>query len=304
MKHLTRYLLGSIVLLAALASAAATDTYERYVLDWRAERVQKLKAESGYLNLVGLFWLKPGTVTFGRSADNDLVFPGASSSRLGRFVVDTDGVTMHVAEGASVTADEEPVSVIRLDDDSTESPVTVEHGSLAWGVILRQGRFAVRLRDYRNPVLESFPELDYYDIDTDYVVRAKLIPFDEPRVLSVGTVIEGLGWEPSSPGVVEFQLGGETHTLEAYEVSGQLFFVFGDGTNGRETYPAGRFLYAAMPDAEGMTWLDFNLSYSPPCAVNDFSTCPVASPRNRLATRIEAGEKYDKALHYSADSGY
>ena len=116
-------------------------------------------------------------------------------------------------------------------------------------------------------------------------------------MLSVGTVIEGLGWEPSSPGVVEFQLGGETHTLEAYEVNGQLFFVFGDGTNGRETYPAGRFLYAAMPDAEGMTWLDFNLSYSPPCAFNDFSTCPVASPRNRLPLRVTAGELYNRAAY-------
>ena len=48
--------------------------------------------------------------------------------------------------------------------------------------------------------------------------------------------------------------------------------------------------------------LDFNKSYSPPCAFNDFSTCPIASPRNRLDVRIDAGEKYDEALHYAGES--
>ena len=116
----------------------------------------------------------------------------------------------------------------------------------------------------------------------------------EPRVANVNTVIEGLGWAPSSPGVAEFELDGEAYALEAYASGDRLFFVFGDRTNGRETYPAGRFLYAAWPDDDGMTILDFNRSYSPPCAFNDFSTCPVASPRNRLPVRVEAGELYSR----------
>ena len=69
--------------------------------------------------------------------------------------------------------------------------------------------------------------------------------------------------------------------------------MFGDRTNGRETYPAGRFLYADAPDDDGRIVLDFNRAYSPPCAFNDFSTCPVASPRNRLPIRVPAGELYE-----------
>ena len=107
-------------------------------------------------------------------------------------------------------------------------------------------------------------------------------------------MIEGLGYHPESPGVMEFELAGSSYELEAYQSGDRLFFVFGDETNGRETYPAGRFLYAFMPDETGRTVLDFNLSYSPPCAFNDFSTCPVASPRNRLPLRIEAGELHNK----------
>ena len=79
-----------------------------------------------------------------------------------------------------------------------------------------------------------------------------------------------------------------------------MFFVFGDQTNRDETYGAGRYLYADMPGENGYFVLDFNKAYSPPCAFNDFSTCPVASPRNRLPIRIEVGEKYDEALHFSA----
>ena len=107
-------------------------------------------------------------------------------------------------------------------------------------------------------------------------------------------MVEGLGWEPTSPGVVEFNLNGTDYSLEAYEIGDRLFFVFGDQTNRGETYPAGRFLYAEKPGEDGKTVLDFNESYSPPCAFNDFSTCPVATPANRLPIAVPAGEKYRK----------
>jgi uncharacterized protein (DUF1684 family) len=151
----------------------------------------------------------------------------------------------------------------------------------------------VRLRDFQNPVLTSFPPLQYFPISEGYRVEGKLIPYGEPKIAQVDTVIPGLGWEPESPGVVEFEIDGKRFELEAYTSGDELFFVFGDTTNGRSTYPAGRFLYADAPDSNGLTILDFNKAYSPPCAFNDFSTCPVATPRNRLKVAIDAGEKFD-----------
>ena len=100
---------------------------------------------------------------------------------------------------------------------------------------------------------------------------------------------------------MEFEIGGETFALEAYTSGDLLFYVFGDQTNRDATYGAGRFLYSGTPGEDGLTILDFNKSYSPPCAFNDFSTCPVASPRNRLPIRVEAGEKFDESFHYSAE---
>jgi uncharacterized protein (DUF1684 family) len=74
------------------------------------------------------------------------------------------------------------------------------------------------------------------------------------------------------------------------EGSPDLFFIFGDETNRTETYGAGRFLYAA-PAKDGTVILDFNRAYNPPCAFSAFATCPLPPKQNRLALKVEAGEK-------------
>jgi uncharacterized protein (DUF1684 family) len=278
------------------------EAYEAAVREWRNERVASLQGESGYLNLVGLHWLEPGEYTFGAAADNDIVFADTDTPRIGRFLLNAEGVRMIPEPGVDVRYEGIPVRTLILTDDTAENPVVVTHGSLAWGAIQRDGRYAIRVRNLSNSRLETFPGLEYFPIDLDYRVVGTLKPYEVHRVAEVGTVIEGLGYHPESPGVVEFELLGERHELEAYLSGERLFFVFGDRTNGRETYPAGRFLYALMPDATGRTVMDFNLSYSPPCAFNAFSTCPVAAPRNRLPLRIEAGELYSEAKYTSREA--
>ncbi len=269
-------------------------SYEASVMEWREGRLDRLMAETGFLNLAGLFWLRDGSSSFGSSEDSKLVFPASAPAAMGEFVRVDGGIEMRVAEGVDVRVDGAPVSEVFMADDTTEAPVTASHGSLAWVVIQRAGRYAVRLRDFENPALSDFPPLPYYDIDPAYRVTGTLKPYDEPKVMQVNTVIEGLGWEPKSPGLVEFVIDGNTYALEAYESGERLFFVFGDLTNRNVTYPAGRFLYAEKPGDDGTTVLDFNESYSPPCAFNDFSTCPVASPSNRLPVALPVGEKYSK----------
>ena len=274
--------------------------YEVEVLEWRAGRLDRLTAPMGYLTQTGLFWLETGTYSFGAAADNDVVFPGDAAPVIGSFVVDTNGIRMIVAPDVEVRSDEQVVTDLQMLDDTTSTPTLATHRTLAWSVVQRDDRFAVRLRDFEHPFLATFGPLPYFDIDPTFRVTAVLRPYDAPRVVNVGTVIEGLGYHPTSPGTVEFEIAGERYDLEAYESGERLFFVFGDATNRDDTYGAGRFLYADGPDENGETTLDFNLAYSPPCAFNDFSTCPVASPRNRLPIRVEAGEKYDAALHYAA----
>jgi uncharacterized protein (DUF1684 family) len=164
-------------------------------------------------------------------------------------------------------------------------------------IIRRDNQFAVRLRDFEHPSLQNFPPIDSYPVDRKYRISATLHRYAEPRIIRVDTVIAGLDYKPWSPGVVRFELDGESYELEVYDAGSELFIVFGDRTSGRETYPAGRFLYARKP-GEGATFtVDFNTAHNPPCAFNEFATCPIASARNRLPVRIPAGERFDPTSH-------
>jgi len=274
--------------------------FEAGVLSWREGRRARLMAPTGYLTQAGLFWLEKPSTSFGSDAENNVILPQKAAAHIGEFHLSDEGVLMVAEPGVDVRVDDEIVQEILISDDTTDSPVMITHGSLAWTVIKRDGRFAVRLRDFEHPVLETFPALDYFPIDPDWSIAATFKAYKEPRTVAVNTVIDGLDWNPESPGVVVFEKNGEAFELEAYASGERLFFVFGDRSNGRETYPAGRFLYAEMPEDGGQTVLDFNRSYSPPCAFNDFSTCPVAAPRNRMATVVAAGELFNRDAYVGA----
>ena len=303
-KRLTVWLtapLIAVILASCSQSGASFDAsaHAQEVLEWRAGRMQRLKDPYGYLTQIGLYWLETGTYSFGSAETNDVVFNANAPPDIGIFTVTDDGVSMTVSPGIDVRSDGVQVEEIKIAADTTEHGVTINHGSLAWTVVERAGRYGVRLRDFEHPFVESFGPLPYFDIDSTLRVEATLRRYDEPKIANVGTVIEGLGYHPSSPGIVEFEIGDQTYELEAYTSGDSLFYVFGDRTGEDATYGAGRFLYSTAPGDDGKTVLDFNKSYSPPCAFNDFSTCPVASPRNRLPIRIEAGEKFDPKSHYS-----
>ncbi len=306
MKQLSLLTLSAIILASCgqAEPALGTAAHAEEVLEWRAGRLQRLKQPTGYLNQIGLYWFEAGTYSFGSGPASDIRLPDTAADIIGEFAVSEAGVRMTVAAGVEVMSEEEPVQSILISDDTTETPVQLSHRSFAWTVIKRDGRFAVRVRDFEHPFVATFGPLPYFEIDPVYRVSAELRRYDAPKIVNVDTVIEGLGYHPESPGVVEFEINSQPYDLEAYTSGDELFFVFGDATNRNDTYGAGRFLYAAAPGDDGTTVLDFNRSYSPPCAFNDFSTCPVASPRNRLPIRVEAGEKFDPAFHYSADAGH
>ncbi len=298
-----RFCSVTLALALAVSSLALADDFDRAlheadVLAWRDSRRESLLAPTGFLTLIGLFWLDQERTTFGSAPDNDLVFPAPADPYVGTFRLTAGGVLMEPRPGVAVYAGDARVGEILLADDMTEDPGMITHASLAWSIIKRDGRYAVRLRDFEHPALASFPTLPYFPIDPSWRIEATLERYERPRTVAAMTVIEGLEWNPESPGVAVFEKDGETHRLEAYTYGDRLFFVFGDRTNGKETYPAGRFLYAAMPGDDGRLVLDFNRAYSPPCAFNDFATCPVASPRNRLPIRIPAGELFEPAAYF------
>ena len=125
---------------------------------------------------------------------------------------------------------------------------------------------------------------------THYRITAKWV--EDPKELQILNII-GITEPMKSPGVAVFQLHGKSYRVRpVFETADatELFYIFKDQTSGKETYPAGRFFYSELPK-NGQVILDFNRAYNPPCAFTAFATCPLPPAENRLAVRIEAGEK-------------
>ena len=65
---------------------------------------------------------------------------------------------------------------------------------------------------------------------------------------------------------------------------------FVDASAGEETYPSGR--YIEPEHVSGDTFhIDLNQVYNPYCAYSHGWSCPITPAENRIAVKVEAGEK-------------
>ena len=91
---------------------------------------------------------------------------------------------------------------------------------------------------------------------------------DEPSAFQIPTSDNKL--RPARrAGTFAFEVDGTPLRLTGYEVGdtpsdGTIFLPFLDGTSGKETYGAGRYLDLS-PDDDGTYAIDFNLAYHPLC---------------------------------------
>lgn len=263
--------------------------YTAEIEHWQRERVASLKEEEGWLNLVGLFWLKEGSNTFGTDQQNDIVFPKGDPF-IGTFERQQGKIRVQIKAGSKVTSAGKPVTDVEVIPDYKVEPPMFQLGSLRWFIIKRADEYAVRLRDLESPQLTHFKGIECFPIDKNWRVEAKLEMPDRPKMLTITNIVGGTYRLPLA-GTLVFRLRGRTYRLEATHGDDQLFVVFGDETNGEETYGSGRFVYVNKPGADGKTILDFNKAYNPPCAFTPYATCPLPTRANRLSLRVEAGEK-------------
>jgi len=265
-------------------------TYNTAIDDWHAKRIEELKGPSGWLNLAGLFWLNEGINTVGASPTNSIVFPeGKAPGQLGYFLLKDGKVLFETGPGITVTANAKPVSrLFAFQPDSV--PPKLRLGSLEWFIIKRDTRYGIRLRDFESLALRDFTGIERYPID----VKVHLDATFEPAVGRTIPITNVLGQttDQPSPGTLIFELDGKEVRLDVIDEGGEDYFViFGDATNAKETYGAGRYLYVNKPDADGHTIIDFNKAYNPPCAFTAFATCPLPPKQNILEFAIRAGEK-------------
>jgi uncharacterized protein (DUF1684 family) len=263
---------------------------------WHKRRIDRLTSKTGWLSLVGLYWLKDGENTFGGDATNNLKFPKVKSPDfIGSIYLENGDVKTEIFEGIDVMHEGAPVTSIEMKPDISGKPTILSLDSLSWYIIKRGERFGVRLRDSENENIQEFSGIERYSIDTTWRVEARLEYYDPPKTMDVPN-ITGTISEEQSPGALVFRIEGNEYRLDPIGKPGgkSLFVIFADPTNGYDTYGAGRFLYATMPGEDGLTILDFNKAYSPPCAFTRFATCPLPPAQNVLPIKVTAGEKnYD-----------
>jgi len=264
--------------------------YIAEIEQWHNKRIERLRKENSWLNVVGLYWLEEGKNSFGSSEENDILFPEESPAIIGNIILEDSIVVFKSADKVNVTIDDKVLTETVLKEDLTGEPTILELGSLRWFIIKREDRYGIRLRDLALPLVKEFDGIDRFPVNEDWKITATFEPYEPPKVISLPTQLGTVKEEPS-PGAVVFEKDGQTYRIDAVDTGKRLWLIFADETSGEETYGAGRYLYIDKPDPTGKVIVDFNLAYNPPCVFTKFATCSFPPKQNFLRLRITAGEK-------------
>jgi uncharacterized protein len=268
-----------------------TPEYISEINSWHKHRIENLKKENGWLNLTGLFWLKPGENKFGTDNRNDVIFPeGKAPDFIGKFTLLDSIVTIKINKNINVTCNCKTISALQLVNDNNANPTILSYGSLRWFIIKRNNRYGVRLRDLESPLLKSFGDIDKFPINSDWKVEAKLEPYKPQKKILVPSIIGEVDTAAVAAALV-FEINGTKYRLDPISEENGFFIIFADETSGKETYGACRFISVDKPDSMGKVYIDFNKAYNPPCAFTKYATCPLPPRQNYLKIEITAGEK-------------
>jgi len=146
--------------------------------------------------------------------------------------------------------------------------------------------------------LATFKSLDFFPIDSNFIVTASLTLHKGSENLEMKTTTDRIQVYKLYA-TANFKLNGKDYSLEIYQnekllltpdYEDYLFLPFTDLTNGETSYGGGRYIDLRLPKADSIL-IDFNQSYNPLCAYNEKYSCPIPPKSNHLNTSISAGVK-------------
>lgn len=145
----------------------------------------------------------------------------------------------------------------------------------------------------REEDFEHFTGLEFYPLDSKYIVEAKFIRTPDEKPFLMPTTTERLP-EYVKVGEAHFVLQNTDVVLNLYKPTeieeDYLFLPFTDLTSGDGSYGGGRYLDFKTPEDDVLI-IDFNKAYNPYCAYNPKYSCPIPPEENDILIRIEAGVK-------------
>lgn len=285
-----------IVMMTIMAAACAQEAplpadYREQVQAFREKRAREIIAPTGWAALVGLHFLTPGTLIVGAAPGSDVRLTGPSAPPvLGTATVGPGMVRFQIARDLEVRRGGQVVTDVELRPSGKPDDFLIA-GAMTLTLIRRGDRLALRVWDSKAPTLTSLTGLAWMPIDEAWRLRARFEPHPPGRTMKILNVLDELVDMPN-PGVAIFTIAGREYRLEALLESDdarELFFLFRDGTSGKTTYGAGRYLYSPLPE-DGRVILDFNQAKNPPCTFTDYATCPLPPKGNILTVAVQAGE--------------
>jgi len=268
-----------------------TNKYENEILEWRAKRYEGLIRENGWLALAGLDWLTEGRNLIGSNPMCEVVLPDRAPTFLG--IVELKGKTarFQAAEGVLVHVNGRSASKAILKSSQEAKPSFITWNDIRMVLHTHADKYGIRIWDNQRKERLTLPPLKWFPINKAFRIPAKYTRYPASKETPQEDVF-GEMVEDRIDGYVSFKYNDNTYKLDVTEnKNGSLFIKFRDETSSKESYPPSRYYYTE-PVKNGKVVLDFNYSYSPPCAFTGYATCIFASPQNRLPFRVEAGEIY------------
>ncbi len=278
------------LLFILISLTANAQTWQEELQSWKKDRVQRLKKPHGWLSLIGMEWLHEGSNRIGSDASNDIVLPNGPA-HVGEFTLTAAKITFTPEKGVQIKANDELIDkTINVAMDSSGKPTVFAIDTFKFYVIER-GKPALRIKDSQAETRKNFTRIDYFPANEKFKIEAEFVAYNPPKEIEIINVL-GLLKKEESIGFVKFSIDGKEFQLDALDAEDEMFIIFADKTSGRTTYGPGRFLSVPKPkDNHNKVVVDFNKAYNPPCAFNDYSTCPLPPHQNRIRVFIEAGEK-------------
>ena len=153
----------------------------------------------------------------------------------------------------------------------------------------------------KNKDLKSFKGLDFFPVDSSYIIIASIEKTPETPFLGMATNTEEKSYYRKF-GILTFTLKEKEMQLTLYEsleesenpvFKDYLFLPFTDETSGSDSYGGGRYMdvFKSKINTNGTLELNFNNTYNPYCAYNDDYSCPLTPRDNHLSMEILAGVK-------------
>jgi uncharacterized protein (DUF1684 family) len=274
-----------------VTAAQVKNDYTKEIEDWKLKRENNLKAENGWLNVAGLFWVEEGEQNFGSDSKNTFQFPkGKIPAIAGKIYRKNNTVYLIPEKSVAFIIDGKKVTdSILIFGTQTPTPI-VTYGSLRFNIIKRGDKLGIRLRDLTSDNISNFKGIERFPTDSNWRVVASVIKNNPLTSIAITNVL-GQTNETPYGGKIAFTINNVRYTLDAIDEGNDILLVFGDKTTGKTTYHGGRFISIPKNQLSDSFYLDFNKAYNPPCVFTPYATCPLPPSQNILPIAVTAGEK-------------